>query len=74
MRWRYIPDHEPVWKRWFAWYPVRVPRWKRDHRGHIGDGYDNVWLEWIERKRYITKGDTVTYRRTTYRLIEKETV
>ena len=25
------------WKRWFAWYPVRV-------------GDDIVWLEWIERK------------------------
>jgi hypothetical protein len=79
MRWRYIPDYEPVWKRWFAWYPVKVPRWKscnyKDRGiGLWGDGFDNVWLEWIEHKRYITMGDTVTYRRTEYRFPKKETV
>ncbi len=34
MRWS---DEKPEWRRWFAWYPVRI-------------GTTHVWLETIERK------------------------
>lgn len=36
MRWSAVPPKGPVWRKWFAWYPVR-----------IGDEW--VWLEMVER-------------------------
>ena len=41
----------PVWKQWFAWYPVMT---------EISDGTTSyVWLEWVERKKYMGYGGPI---------------
>jgi hypothetical protein len=51
MRWDVKrPKRRREWRRWFAWYPVRVP-YTLDRAGVLGD--HNVWLERVDRKRVV---------------------
>jgi len=45
------------WHRWFAWYPVRVPRWGRS------SGMTTMWLCWVWRRatRLPRRGDVCTW-------------
>lgn len=55
---REIKTTPPRWRRWFAWYPVTVGRYR-------------VWLEWIERKREWHGAHDGYYPFDSYRLVSE---
>ena len=44
MRWQ-AHGIDDKWRRWFAWYPVLAQ-----------DGDEWIWLEWVERREYVSVG------------------